>query len=265
MIKLGFIATNDLDKLACDCRFAADNGYAGLEFNYWANAADLTIDKVRAQKAILDAHCLECSSLGLWGWNHTSRDAAEQAAALAQLDKFIEFAQVLDTKLFMTGGGVVDGCYDANVEAWLKVFPGRVAALEAAGIRTAMYAVHGNSFLDSMQAFEKLWAVAPNVGMKIDPANLKARNIEYLPFLRDHCQMMYEIHIKEHVYMDGKVASQPAAGMGDIEWGKIFAFLYENDWNDYMVVEPHGPLWGRGELRWKMLKLTMRYISQFIV
>jgi len=264
MIKMGFIATNDLDKLACDCRFAADNGYSGLEFNYWANAADLTIEAVKAQKAILDAYCLECSSLGLWGWNHTSPDAAEQGAALAQLDKFIEFAKVLDTKLFMTGGGTVEGGYDANVAAWLKVFPERVAGLEAAGIRTAMYAVHGNSFLDSMEAFEKLWAVAPNVGMKIDPANLKARNIEYLPFLRDHCKMMYEIHIKEHVYMDGKVASKPAAGMGDIEWGKIFAFLYENDWNDYMVVEPHGPLWGRGELRWKMLKLTMRYISQFI-
>ena len=62
MIKMGFIATNDLDKLACDCRFAADNGYSGLEFNYWANAADLTIEAVKAQKAILDAYCLECSS-----------------------------------------------------------------------------------------------------------------------------------------------------------------------------------------------------------
>jgi sugar phosphate isomerase/epimerase len=265
MIKLGFIAENDISKLAEDCRFAAENGYTGLEFNYWGGAKDLTLDTVKGMKAILDTYGIECSSLGLWGWNHTAADTAEQAAALAQLDKFIEFAKVLDTKLFITGGGTVEGGYDANVAAWLKVFPERIAALEAAGIPTAMYAVHGNSFLDSMEAFEKLWAVAPNAGMKIDGANLKARGIEYLPFFQQHCKMLYEIHIKEHIYVDGKVASQPAAGMGDIEWGKLFAFMYESDWSGYMVVEPHGPLWGRGELRWKMLKLTMRYISQFIV
>ncbi len=117
-----------------------------------------------------------------------------------------------------------------------------------------------------MEAFEKLWAVAPNVGMKIDPANLRGVGIEYLPFLVQHTPMIYEVHIKEAIQMgDNPWVSQPAAGMGDIEWGKIFAFMYEGDWSGYMVVEPHGPLWGRGELRWKMLKLTMRYISQFIV
>ncbi len=265
MIKLGFIAENDVVKLAEDCRFAADNGYTGLEFNYWANAKDLALDTVKAQKAIMDAFGIECSSLGLWGWNHTAPDATEQAAALEQLDKFIEFAKVLGAKVFITGGGTVEGGYDANVAAWQKVFPTRVATLEAAGILPSMYAVHGNSFLDSKEAFEKLWAVAPSVGMKIDPANLKARGIEYLPFFIEHCRMLYEIHIKEHIYVDGKVASQPAAGMGDIAWGKLFAFMYENDWSGYMVVEPHGPLWGRGELRKKMLKLTQRYISQFIV
>ncbi len=42
MVKLGFIATNDLAKLADDCRFAAENGYTGLGSTWWANAADLT-------------------------------------------------------------------------------------------------------------------------------------------------------------------------------------------------------------------------------
>ena len=45
------------------------------------------------------------------------------------IDKFIGFAKVLDTKLFMTGGGTVEGGYDANVAAWLQVFPQRVADL----------------------------------------------------------------------------------------------------------------------------------------
>jgi sugar phosphate isomerase/epimerase len=266
MIKLGFIAENDISKLACDCRFAAETGYAGLEFNYWAGAKDLTIETVKAQKAILDTFGVECSSLGLWGWNHTSTNHDERAAALAQLDKFIAFAQVLDAKLFMTGGGQIEGGLDANLAAFGQVFPGRIAALEAAGVPLAMYAVHGASFLDSMEAYEKLWEVYPTVGMKIDPANLRGVGIEYLPFFVQHTPMMYEVHIKEAIQMgDNPWVSQPAAGMGDIMWGKIFAFLYENDWNKYMVVEPHGHIWGRGELRCKMLKLTQRYMSQFIV
>jgi len=266
MIKLGFIAENDISLLPADCRFAADNGYAGLEFNYWGGAKDLSLDTVKGMKAILDIYGLECSSLGLWGWNHTAADPAERAAAQEQLDKFVEFAQVLDAKLFMTGGGQADGGLDANIQAFGEVFPSRLAKLESAGIPFACYAVHGASFLNSLEAYEKLWSVFPTVGMKIDPANLRGAGIEYLPFFIKHMNMMYEVHIKEAVEYGGNPwVSQPAAGMGDIRWGPIFAFMYEADWNRYMVVEPHGPLWGRGELRWKMLKLTKRYMDQFII
>lgn len=126
--------------------------------------------------------------------------------------------------------------------------------------------MHGASFLDSLEAYEKLWEIYPMVGMKIDPANLRGVGIDYLPFFIQHTPMMYEVHIKEAIQIDDNPwVSQPAAGMGDIMWGKIFAFLYEANWNKYMVVEPHGQLWGRGELRFKMLKLTRRYMSQFIV
>ena len=65
--------------------------------------------------------------------------------------------------------------------------------------------------------------------------------------------------------MDGELASQPAAGMGDIEWGKIMAFLYESNYDGYLIIEPHGPIWGRPPLREKMLLLSQRHIRQFIV
>jgi len=73
------------------------------------------------------------------------------------------------------------------------------------------------------------------------------------------------VHIKEHLYMDGELVSQPAAGMGDIEWGKIMAFLYEHGYDGYLSIEPHGPKWGRPPLRRTMLLLTQRYIRQFLV
>ena len=61
-----------------------------------------------------------------------------------------------------------------------------------------------------------------------------------------------------------EIASQPAAGMGDIQWGKVMAFLYEHRYDGYLSIEPHGPIWGREPLRETMLLLTRRYIGQFL-
>jgi len=105
----------------------------------------------------------------------------------------------------------------------------------------------------------------PNAGIKLDPANIQHHGDDYLPILRDHGDRVYHVHIKEHMYMDGMLVSQPAAGMGDIQWGKVVAFLYEHSYQGYLVFEPHGPLWSRPPLREKMLLLSKRTIGQYLV
>jgi hypothetical protein len=45
----------------------------------------------------------------------------------------------------------------------------------------------------------------------------------------------------------------------------VMAFLYEHNYDGYLVFEPHGPLWSRPPLREKMLLLTKRCIEQFLV
>jgi sugar phosphate isomerase/epimerase len=52
--------------------------------------------------------------------------------------------------------------------------------------------------------------------------------------------------------------------MGDVQWGKVMAFLHEHGYKGYLSIEPHGRLWGRGEMRRQMILLSRRYISQFI-
>jgi hypothetical protein len=42
--KLSFIGNNSLPEVEADARFAAENGFEGLEYNYWGNFADLTAD-----------------------------------------------------------------------------------------------------------------------------------------------------------------------------------------------------------------------------
>jgi sugar phosphate isomerase/epimerase len=223
-------------------------------------------DRVAQMRHILDGHGIQTASFGLWGSNHISTDPAEREASLARLDRAIQYAEMLGAEILITGGGKIpDATLDENVTAFVEVFPPYLKKAKAAGLTVALYAVHGNSFFEGIEAYEKVWKHIPDVGIKLDPANIQHHGDAYLPILRDHGDHVYHVHIKEHLYVDGELASQPAAGMGDIQWGKVMAFLYEHNYQGYLVFEPHGRLWGRPPLRAKMLILTKRYISQFLI
>ncbi|NLC55522.1 MAG: sugar phosphate isomerase/epimerase [Armatimonadetes bacterium] len=265
-MKLGFIGANDLPGVEADAQFAAEHGFVGLEYNYWGDFRNLTAGTVREMRAILDRHGVRASALGLWGWNHLAPDAAERAEAHEMLSRAIEFAMTLGAEVLITGGGDLPGAPLAEkVAEFGKVFPPFLERAAAAGLTVAMYAVHGNSFFDCMEAYERVWERFPQIGIKFDPANWRHHGDDYLKILRDHGDRIAYVHIKEHLYLDGELVSQPAAGMGDIAWGKIFAFLHESDYQGYLSIEPHGPIWSQGAMREKMLLLSKRYISQFLL
>ncbi|NUQ01749.1 MAG: sugar phosphate isomerase/epimerase, partial [Armatimonadetes bacterium] len=94
-MKLGFIAGTTLEQIEKDAAFAVEQGYRGLEFNYWAPFAELTDETVAAMRAILDRYQVECSTLGLWGWNHISADPTERKLAHEMLGRAIGYAGVL--------------------------------------------------------------------------------------------------------------------------------------------------------------------------
>lgn len=264
-MKLGFIARNDLADVEADAKFAAEYDFEGLEFNYWKTFEDLTAKTVTEMRTILDKHGMDASALGLWGWNHISPDTEERAVSLEHLNRAIEFAKILDTNILITGGGQIPGgSLEDNVAEFVKVFPPFVEKAQDAGLKMALYAVHGNSFFDSIEAYERVWEHIPDVGIKLDPANIMHHGDAYLPILRDYGDRVFHVHIKEHLYMDGELVSQPAAGMGDIQWGKVMAFLYEHNYDGYLSIEPHGPIWSRPPMRKTMLLLTQRYMDQFI-
>jgi sugar phosphate isomerase/epimerase len=264
-MQLAFIGSNDLPGLELDAAFAANHGFAGLEFNWWGNFADVTEEHIRGMKAILDRHGVGCCSLGLWGWNHTSQDAAERAAAHAQLNRAIAFGEILGAYCLITGGGQIEGDLTANAAEFKQVFPPFLDRMAAAGMKSSFYAVHGNSFFTTLTAYEAVWDTLPQVGIKYDPANWDHAGQDYLEVVRRHGDKVSHVHIKEHLTHNGELASQPAAGMGDIAFGKVMAFLYEHDYTGYLCFEPHGALWGTEPLRQKMLLLTKKHLDQFLV
>jgi sugar phosphate isomerase/epimerase len=265
-MRLGFIGDNDLPGVRKDAWFAREHGFAGLEYNYWGDFAQLTSETVEQMHGILDEHGVGCSMLGIWGWNHLSPDPAERATAHEMFHRAIEFATMLEADVLTAGGGDIPGAtLEEKVAEFLKVFPPLLEAAWSKGLKVSCYAVHGNSFFDSLQAYEMVWEHIPEVTMKYDPANWQHHGDDYLEVVRRHGDKLGHVHIKEHLYHNGELVSQPAAGMGDIEWGKVMAFLYEWDYQGYLSFEPHGDKWSRPPLRDKMLLITKRYLEQFLV
>ncbi len=81
----------------------------------------------------------------------------------------------------MTGGGTVGAAMTPMSPPGCRCSPSAWADLEPRASPPPCTPYTDNSFLDSMEAFEKLWAVAPNGGMKIDRQPQSAQS-EYLTF-----------------------------------------------------------------------------------
>jgi sugar phosphate isomerase/epimerase len=265
-MKLGFIGKNDLPGVEADAKFAQEHGFNGLEYNYWAEFKDVAADTIAQMRAIHQRHGVRASMLGIWGWNHLSPDAAVRQAAHAQLDRAIDFASRLGAEVLVTGAGQIPGePVGRNVAEFVKVFTPILQRVREAGLQLAVYAVHGASFIDSLQTLERLWEAMPDIKLKYDAANWQHHGDDYLAIARRYGHKIGYVHIKDHMTIDGVLASQPAAGMGDIEWGKLMAFLYEHDYRGWLSIEPHGPIWGRSPMREKMILLSRQYIGRFLI
>lgn len=265
-MRFAFIARNDLDGLEEDAAFAAAEGITGLEFNFWGPFRELEEDTVKRMRAILDRHGVRAAMLGIWGFNHLDHDPDTRAEARGQLERAIGFAGILGAELLVTGGGQVHGePLGRQVKDFAAFFPAVIERVQAAGMRMAFYPVHGASFFDGLSAYEAVWAEVPEVMIKFDPANWHHHGDDYLEPLIRYGRKIGHVHVKEHLYHGGKLVSQPPAGMGDVRWGPIMALLHEANYDGWLSMEPHGPIWSKAPRMHDMVRLSKRHLEQFLV
>jgi len=123
-MKWAFIGHNHLEGVESDAAFAAEHGFAGLEYNYWGDFRNLTEETVVAMRAALDRHGVGASAIGLWGWNHMSPDPEVRAEAHEMLDRAIKFGGILGADVLITGGGAIEGAsLEEQAAEFVKVFP----------------------------------------------------------------------------------------------------------------------------------------------
>ncbi len=262
-MQLAFIAQNDLTGLEADCRFAVRHNIHFLEFNFWEEFARVAQSYIRSIRGLLDAYGLQCASFGIWGYNHISADSDERRDAQYQRERAIEFATQLGSRVFVTGGGQISDVLDENVYTFARVMRPSIDAVHERGMQYAVYGFHGG-FLANPAAYDRLWSVVGDVGIKFDAANISQAGFDYLDILRRQGKRVKHVHIKEVLFHQGERISEPPAGMGDIRWGPLLALLYEAEYNGILSIEPHGPFWARPGHRERMILLTRQYLLPFL-
>ncbi len=265
-MKLAFIGDNSLDGVKADSKLAVENGFDGIEYNFWGEFRTLTLDTVKQMAAIHKKYGTHAVMLGTWGFNHMAANPAEREEAHKLLDRQIEFAQILKAPWIVTSCGHVYGePLGRNVREFQATFEPLLAKIKKAGLKVAFYAVHGHSFLESIEIMERVWEVMPDMKLKYDPANWKSHGHDYLLIARKYGHKIGYVHIKDQVYDNGHSVSEPPAGMGDIEFPKVMAYLYQHNYDGYLSIEPHGHTWGQGELRRKNILLSKRYLEPMLI
>jgi sugar phosphate isomerase/epimerase len=266
-MKLGFIGGKKPDQLGQAIRLAQEFGYTGLEFDYWREFETWITDAVvQEMKKTLQAVGIEVCAYGLWGYNPLSRDPQERASSLRVMDQAIRGAEALGARTMVFNTGRILGePLGRNIAEFVEVFDPILARVRSAGMEATFYAVHGG-FLDGLAACERLWEARPDVKLKYDPANWISHGDDYLEVVRRYGHKIGHVHIKELIRdARGTTVSQPPAGMGEVQWGKVLAFLYEHDYDGYLSVEPHMDPWRTGKGLRRNLALSKRHVSQFLL
>ncbi len=265
-MKLSFIGDNSLEGVESDSKLAAENGFDGIEYNFWGEFRELTLERVKQIAAIHQKYGTKAAMLGTWGFNPLATDPAERADVHKLIDRQIEFAQVLKAPWLVTSCGQIHGePIGRSIAEFARTFPPILERIRKAGLKVAFYAVHGNSFLDTVATLERVWEVCPDLKLKYDPANWKDHGEDYLDLARRWGHKIGYVHIKDHMYLNGRSIAEPPAGMGDIEFPKVIAFLYQHGYDGYLSIEPHGGTWGRGELRRKNILLSKKYLEPMLI
>lgn len=263
---LGFLGGKDPAHTESTAALARDCGYSQLEFDYWRDFEQLDAAAVKAQKKTLKKHGIGISAYGLWGYNPIAGDEAERKHAHKIIERGTGFAENLGARVMVLSTGDRAGePLGRRIQLFAEAIAPHLRRIREAGMEAAFYALHGATFLNDLAAYERTWEVVPEIKMKYDPANWLQAGHDYLDVLRRYGNRIGHVHIKEAIFVDRRVVSQPPAGMGDMPWGKIMTFLHEHRYDGCLSLEPHMNPWRTGEGLKMNLVLSKRHLEQFMM
>lgn len=262
-MKLGFIVKSQ-DNIEKWAQFADGVGIPGIEIDYM-HGGPYEFDTKTIKAAFEPCDSSVCA-MSMWHINTIAADPEERKAADAQIEAFLRAtAEVGAPIAFMNTGTCEEGNTARNIEEFAKQHDKYAAMAADLGLQLAFYLGHKGNFVNSKEILTEVTQAVPSMKLKLDPVGLE-RNSHADPYeiLSLFGEKIIHFHCKDVTRYKG-FEIEPPVGMGDIRWNIIIGMLYHFGYDGYVVIEPHGPLWGSSETMAGHIKLSKRHLEQFIL
>jgi len=277
-MKIAFIlkGTENLEKWAS---FAHKQEIPGIEFliertispaskeeKPFSIEADFNIKMANEQRKILEKSKVELCAIGLFRINYLDPKPEVREFNHKMLQQVIEYAVSVGCPLVYTDTGELEpGNTERNLEEFKCVFPTMQELAKGKGIQLAIYVGHPGNFINSKRILGWIYKQMPQVRLKLDPVGI-IRNLKADPYevIKDYGDRIIHFHIKDMLRMNGFEIDLPV-GMGDLRWNKILSLLYYHNYQGYLSIEPHEPMWSKEEKRAEHIILSKKHIEQFLL
>jgi sugar phosphate isomerase/epimerase len=285
-MNIGFVAAGKPEDVLAQ---AARLGFDGVELAFmWDSPCDLekwtSDDSKRVQDVIAKSGAKVLAITTGWA-NHLASDAANRERAIRIMNRAIEVAPELGTRL-VTCNAFGDPAIppEKHVQLFGQVFGEYARHAEDCGVRIGIencphvHAEHGiqiGNVAYSPELFEMLFDAVPSqaVGMEYDPSHFYWLGIDYVRVIREFADRIVYVHAKDtEVLKDrlGKVGiygqgwwRYRVPGLGQVDWQAIAGALRDIGYDAGMVIEHEDPVY-EGERFEEGLTLGLSFLKKLL-
>jgi len=304
MIQLGFVSAI-LGDLSLDevITFASENGYSCVELMCWPvgkadrryagvthiDVVSLDDREISRIKGLLKTKNVTISGLGYYP-NPLHPEKEKSDFFISHIMKVIDAAAKMDIGIVNTFIGADPAKHDDdNFAKFLELWPPVIKYADQKNIKIGiencpMYFTKdewpaGNNLAHSPWLWRKMFEAIPskNFGLNLDPSHMVWQMMDYVRPVFEFREKIFHVHIKDaKINWDGindrgiftapnNIHTPKLPGLGDINWGKFFAALYESGYNGPACVEVEDRAFeGPVENRKASLIQSRNYLRQFI-
>jgi sugar phosphate isomerase/epimerase len=281
--------------------FAADEGFGCVELMCWppggaerryagvthVDVTQLTDGRAEHVRNLSNKHGVAISGLGYYP-NPLDADAEHRRFVINHLMHVIGAAPRLGVKVVNSFiGRDHTRSVDDNWAVLRSVWPPIVAHAEAMGVKIGIENCPmlfsndewpgGKNIATTPGLWKRLFETlpSPNLGLNFDPSHLVWQHIDYVRCIREFGKRLVHFHAKDtridpdRIYERGimglgwHVPKLP--GLGDVDWGALFAALTDAGYNGPVCIEVEDRAY-EGSLadRKRALRQSRRFLEQFV-
>lgn len=264
-MNLGFIV-DSASNLKEYFNFAMEQGISYVEI--LCNMAEpYSLDPKPILEAMKETN-VKVAACGLWRINTMSTNQEEFEKNQKIVFEFMDMAKEVGSVVaFIDAGFVEDGDTDANIRRFKEIFPIYKNYADERGLIFANYLGHGGNFIKTREILDRVVKEIPDFRIKLDPVGIM-RNLKDDPYyiVSKYADKIAHFHAKD-IYKreEENFEVETPVGQGQLKWNILLGMLNYVGYKGFVIIEPHGPVYGKGEGRKKHIILSKRHLEQFMI